>query len=121
MEEYYKFKYFKYKKKYLELKNNNLLSEQIGGTTNIKTNSYEPVDVKEFYIYDIFHNDIGQYVIISPGENKPLTIKLKINDKLINFNLEKCPHRHTYIYYCNYNKYFDKITLIFNYLNEFGN
>lgn len=75
---------------------------------------YNPIYIKEFNIYDIFYNDLKQIVIISPSENDPLDIKLKYHNNIYNFNLEKCPHNHTYIYYCNLNKYKSKVNLILN-------
>jgi hypothetical protein len=55
---------------------------------------YNSIHLKEFDIYDIYHNDNNNLVIISPCENEPLTIKYD-NDQ---FNLFICPHKHTYVY-----------------------
>ena len=121
-ENYYKFKYLKYKNKYLQLKNENTytffnkIKHQIGGEgkNDIFNPIYNPIYIEEYNIYDICHNDINQIIIISPSEDKPLIIKLKHNNKLINFNLEICPHNHTYIYYSTFCKYKKEITLIIN-------
>ena len=54
----------------------------------------EPICIKEYYIYDILHNDENKIVIISAAEIKPVTIKYK--NSL--FRFIKCPHNHTYVY-----------------------
>ena len=54
---------------------------------------YNPINAG-YYIYDIYHNDNNNLIIISPLETKPLTIKY--ND--IDFNLHICSHKHTYVY-----------------------
>ncbi len=75
-------------------------------------NYINPICISELNIYDIFHNDNNEVVIIMPYIQTPYTIKYKTNhnNNLI-FNLNKCPHNHTYIYTLSisYNK---KIQLI---------
>lgn len=53
-----------------------------------------PINIQEYSIYDIYHNDNNKIVIISPSETKPLHIKYENNI----FHINKCPHNHTYIY-----------------------
>jgi len=55
---------------------------------------YHPIYLEEFSIYDIYHNDNNNLVIISPYENEPLTINFNNNK----FNIFICPHKHTYVY-----------------------
>ena len=55
---------------------------------------YTPVQINHCNIYDIYHNDNNNLVIISPSENKPLTIKYENNI----LDIHICPHNHTYIY-----------------------
>ena len=61
---------------------------------------YNPIYIKEYLIYDIFHNDNNKLIIITPGKDKLLNIKY-IKENNINFTREKCPHNHTDIYISN--------------------
>lgn len=56
---------------------------------------YYPVNIKKFDIYDIYHNDTSNLVIVSPIENTKLIIKYNN----MNFNTYTCSHNHTYIYH----------------------
>ena len=58
----------------------------------------EPIHIPEYYIYDVFHNDDNQLVIISPSESKPLTIQ----HHNITFDVHICSHKHTYVYVSKY-------------------
>lgn len=69
---------------------------------------YSPIYIKEYYIYDIFHNDNNELIIISPIENKQLEIKYK-DEK---FNVKICPHNHTYVYILNKKIRFKSIILL---------
>jgi len=61
-----------------------------------------PIYIEKFYIYDIFHNDNNQLIIITPYIPNAHTIKYISNEnKILTFNLYKCPHNHTYIYSLN--------------------
>ena len=63
------------------------------------------------HIYDIFHNDNNNLVIISPAEKCPE----KITYKNIQFTSHSCPHNHTYIYVLNtQTKYNENIELNIN-------
>ena len=53
-----------------------------------------PININKYDIYDIYHNDNNKLIIISPSENKPLTIKYNN----INFNIHICSHGHTTVY-----------------------
>jgi hypothetical protein len=73
-----------------------------------------PIRINKFNIYDIFHNDSNQLIIIAPYIPKAHTIKYISNDnKISKFNLYKCPHNHTYIYSLNIN-YNKKIKISVN-------
>jgi len=63
--------------------------------------SYNPIHIPKYNIYDIFHNDRGNIIIIQPSETPSLIIKLKIGDKQLPFKVESCPHNHTHIYSLN--------------------
>ena len=53
-----------------------------------------PIYIQKYNIYDIFHNDNNNIIIISPMEQSQLVI----NHKNINFDVNICSHNHTYIY-----------------------
>jgi hypothetical protein len=53
-----------------------------------------PIYIQKYNIYDIFHNDNNNIIIISPMEQSQLVI----NYKNINFDVNICSHNHTYIY-----------------------
>jgi hypothetical protein len=55
---------------------------------------YNPINIKEYDIYDIFHNDENQIIIIMPMEKEKMNIKYEEKRFIIN----SCPHRHTYVY-----------------------
>lgn len=55
---------------------------------------YLPVNISEYNIYDIFHNDNNRLVIVSPIESAALNIRYEANS----FFRYECSHRHTYIY-----------------------
>ena len=62
-------------------------------------NYHHPTHIDKFFIYDIFHNDNNQLIIITPYIPNAHTIKYISNENnIITFNLHKCPHNHTYIY-----------------------
>lgn len=76
----------------------------------IKSNNF---DMK--YIYDIFHNDNNNLIIIMPAEFTPPHIEY-ISSKLnLNFELHNCPHKHTFIYELLIEtEYVENINLIIN-------
>jgi hypothetical protein len=55
----------------------------------------DPVSIEEYRIYDIFHNDNGKLVIISPFIDPIL--KIEYLGKL--FNCNECPDKHSRIYF----------------------
>ena len=60
---------------------------------------YNPIFIEKFNIYDIFHNDNNELIIITPYITIPYTINYISSEKnILPFNLYKCPHNHTYIY-----------------------
>ena len=63
--------------------------------------SYNPIHIPKYNIYDIFHNDRGNIIIIQPSEIPPTIIKMKVGEKLLPFDIECCPHNHTYVYSLN--------------------
>lgn len=56
--------------------------------------NYTPIYIKEFNLYDIFHNDNNNIIIVSPGYNKSFNIKYKNNL----FDIHFCKDKHTHIY-----------------------
>ena len=62
---------------------------------------YNPTHIKKYNIYDIFYNDIGQYIIICPAY-KDYNFQLKISNIQSNtfYDLTKykCRHKHTIVY-----------------------
>jgi hypothetical protein len=87
---------------------------------NIKEKFFFKENLKKFdmkYIYDVFHNDMNNLIIIMPAESYPPTIEY-INSKTknnINFKLYICPHKHTYIYESLiHTKYIKNIELLIN-------
>lgn len=72
---------------------------------------YLPINISDYDIYDIYHNDNNNLIIISPLENKPLNIRYKENF----FDVKICPDQHTYIYILkNKIEYKSKICLNIN-------
>ena len=57
-----------------------------------------PISIDKYNIYDIFHNDNSELIIITPYLVNSYTIQLITDKNKINFNLYKCPHNHTFIY-----------------------
>ena len=53
-----------------------------------------PISISKYNIYDIYHNDNNNLIIISPSESNPLDIVYQNKSFIINI----CPHNHTYIY-----------------------
>ncbi len=73
---------------------------------------YNPVCLREYYIYDIFHNDNKQLVIVSPFEK---LYKFKIYDEknnIIELNTEICINMHTYLHYCHMENYMPIVKII---------
>lgn len=71
-----------------------------------------PVCLKEYYIYDIFHNDDNQLIIVSPFEK---LYKFKIYDEknnIVELNTEICLNKRTYLHYCHMENYMPTIKLI---------
>ena len=59
-----------------------------------------PNYIKEYFIYDIYHNDNGDLIIILPCEIEAPSIKYYVNDNnYLDFKINKCPYNHTSIYY----------------------
>jgi hypothetical protein len=70
-----------------------------------------PIYIEKYNIYDIYHNDNNNIIIISPMEKNELIIKYNNNI----FNVNSCLHNHTYIYVLpNKIDYIDKIELNIN-------
>ena len=70
-----------------------------------------PIYIQKYNIYDIFHNDNNNIIIISPMEQSQLVI----NYKNINFDVNICSHNHTYIYVLQKQiDYINQITLTIN-------
>ena len=69
-------------------------------------NYHNPICIESFSIYDIFHNDNNQLIIIMPYIPNPYIIKYILGETALIFDLYKCPHNHTYIYslHVEYNK-----------------
>jgi len=63
--------------------------------------TYNPIHIPKYNIYDILHNDRGKIVIIRASETPPVMIKMTVDDKLIAFDIECCPHNHTHVYTLN--------------------
>ncbi len=57
----------------------------------------QPVNIKKYHIYDIYHNDNNELIIIQPFSHKLLDIKY-VGLSNIKFKIEICPHWHTCIY-----------------------
>ena len=72
-----------------------------------------PTFLKEYDIYDIFHNCSNQYVLIGPliKTNK---IEIIIKDKSHSLKLIKCAHGHTAVYISEVLEYFDNIDILFD-------
>ena len=86
-----------------------------------------PNYIKEYNIYDIFYNDNGYLIVITPYENQELNIIYHDdNNNIYNFQINKCPHNHTYIYTLKID-YNEIITLKINnniiktYINKYPN
>jgi hypothetical protein len=59
----------------------------------------EPNYIQKFNIYDIFYNDDNKLIIICPSERNSYIINyISFDNKILTFDLYKCPHNHTYIY-----------------------
>lgn len=91
---------------------------------NTNNTMYTPIFIKNYNIYDIFYNDTGNIIIIQSGNSQPIytpinrnrqliynvpikiqerhgkinNIRMYINNRLLQFNVEICPHNHTHIY-----------------------
>jgi len=77
-------------------------------------NYHYPICIEAFNIYDIFHNNDNELVIISPYIPTPYTIKyISCENEVLTFDLYKCPHKHTYIYSLK-NDYVSNIKLMIN-------
>ena len=59
-------------------------------------NYLQPIYIEKFKIYDIFHNDNNELVVIMPYIHNPYIIKY--NDTPL--ELYRCPHSHTLVYKC---------------------
>ena len=73
----------------------------------------KPIHLPEYYIYDIFHNDNNNLIIIASAEIPILDIYCDDNNDKKKMNVHKCPHNHTYVYYVEID-YKNKITLNIN-------
>ena len=72
---------------------------------------YVPVHIRRHCIYDIIHNDENKLVIITPGTQSKLHVKVESDV----FEYIKCPHGHTCIYTSKLKyPYKNKIELIVN-------
>ena len=78
---------------------------------SIISHIYNPVNIKEYFIYDVLHNDNNEIVVITPNVNNTLNISYNNNT----FTKYCCPYRHTNIYVClSKTKYEENITLDIN-------
>ena len=72
---------------------------------------YYPIYIKEYLIYDVYHNDLNQIVVVRPNEGKPINIEYNS----IKFKKHDCKHgqSHVLILYKEV-EYQEKITLKIN-------
>lgn len=74
-----------------------------------------PTNISEYYIYDIFHNDNNNLIIIIPAEISQPNIKYSNIDFTTHVDLHSCPNKYTYIYVSNTTiNYKSNITLNIN-------
>lgn len=65
-------------------------------------NYLQPICIDSFNIYDIFHNDNNELIIITPYRPNAFTIKyISDGNNILTFEIYKCPHNHTIIYTLN--------------------
>jgi len=77
-------------------------------------NYHIPICNDNYVLYDIFHNDNNELIIIIPYIPTPYTIKyVSYDNTIIPFALCKCPHKHTIIYKIKAD-YRKKIKLVIN-------
>jgi len=69
-----------------------------------------PKNILKYNIYDIFHNDCGEYVILCAGSEN-LNISIVVNNERIYANKYFCSHNHTSVYIFNNTKYFRDIQI----------
>jgi len=75
-----------------------------------------PTKVHEFYINDVFYNDVGDLVIIVQGHRPPLDIKYfdVMNSIILPFNRHTCSHKHCSIFYLKQIPHYPTANLIIN-------
>jgi hypothetical protein len=72
-----------------------------------------PIYNNDIKICDILYNDNNEYIIIT-SHYTLYDIKLKISDNYYDFYRKHCSHKHTTVYICNHNEYYEKVDLIIN-------
>jgi hypothetical protein len=68
------------------------------------------MNISEYMIYDIFYNDLNEYVVISANITS-YNIQIKINDFLIPTKKLKCGHGHSTVYLLENQPYQEEIEL----------
>ena len=72
---------------------------------------YNPIHIKESFIYDVYHNDLNQIVVVRPNEGKPINIEYNS----IIFNRHYCKDGQTHVFILSKEvEYQEKITLKIN-------
>jgi hypothetical protein len=72
-----------------------------------------PTHLKDFNIYDVIYNQVGEYVLVAP-KMKPMNIKLIRGKSSYDFDLFNCSHGHTSVYICKHSRSLKNITLEIN-------
>jgi len=72
-----------------------------------------PTFIEKYLIYDVFYNDLNQYVLISPKINN-YNISINIKNNTYNLKLISCAHNHTNVYISNELEYESIIDIIIN-------
>jgi hypothetical protein len=74
---------------------------------------FHPINIPEYFIYDILYNDKNEIIILMAYEINPLQIEYIDNENKLTFNIFKCSHRHTIVYTLK-TEYKETITLNIN-------
>ena len=61
-----------------------------------------PNAIPEYDIYDILYTGDKRLVIVMPAEHDAIDVKLLLYQDVINFELERCPEKHVYVYTSEY-------------------
>ena len=73
----------------------------------------KPTYIQNPEMYDVFYNHVGEYCIVGPAfDSPPIKLVIGCENSQYDFEVFICPRKHTNVYKCKHEKFYNKVSLI---------